>query len=146
MSNSVMNPETTPYDVETDVNLPALSLWTRVIAGFVGVLVLLGSAMTLGFFLFALLVITAGRKQPSPLEISALLQSQQQRIILTTGGTLTLGLSILLASYVVSRILRSQRLVADVTFRRQELQAIVGQMQSAVRDRKQKATQQETAE
>ena len=57
MRNEPAAPAATPYDVESDANLPTLSARTRVIVGLVGILVLAGSVLTLGFFLFALLVI-----------------------------------------------------------------------------------------
>ncbi|MEJ7594200.1 MAG: hypothetical protein WKF77_21900 [Planctomycetaceae bacterium] len=94
------------------------------------------SILNAGVFLFALLVLNAGRTQPSPIGSAALLETSAQRLILTFGGILIAMLSFALAAYVVSRILKSQRLAAEVVFRRQKLQATVVEMQAAVLEQK----------
>jgi hypothetical protein len=131
-----MRDDTNPYHASAETVGQEVPLWTRVVAGAVGVFVFLGATLTLGIFLFALLVLTAGRTHPSPIGASALLETSAQRLILTFGGTLVALLSFALAAYVVSRILRSQRLAAEVLFRRQALKATVDEMHAAVREQK----------
>ena len=128
--------EFNPYDAGPEFRNAAVSWWTRFVAGVVGLIVLLGASSTLGVFLFALLVLNAGRSQPSPIGSAALVETSAQRLILTFGGILVAMLSFALAAYVVSRILKSQRLAAEVVFRRQELQATVAEMQAAVLEQK----------
>ena len=130
--------EANPYHSDSDSESvrPVVPFWTRVVAGAVGLVVFLGASSTLGIFLFALLVLSAGRTQPSPIGSAALLATSAQRLILTLGGTLVTLLSFALAAYVVSRILRSQRLTAELVFRRQALQATVNEMHAAVLEQK----------
>ena len=141
-----MTNEASPYDVMSYSPSAALSLGARLTAGFVGALVFLASAGLLGVSLLAVLEIIEGRTQPAPIAFSALVKTSQQRIVLAVGGILVAGVSILLARYVVLRILKSQRLIADVALRRRELQVLVGQMREAVRDQKQKDAQSKTTE
>ncbi|MBC7964710.1 MAG: hypothetical protein H7Z17_02195 [Fuerstia sp.] len=124
--------ESNPYHSDPETICPVVPFWNRVVAGAVGLVVFLGASSTLGIFLFALLVLNAGRTQPSPIGSSALLETSAQRLILTFGATLVALLSFALAAFVVSRILRSQRLTAEVVFRRQALQATVDEMHAAV--------------
>lgn len=128
--------ETNPYHSGPENVCPVVPFWTRVVAVAVGLVVFLGASSTLGIFLFALLVLNAGRTQPSPIGSAALLETSAQRLILTFGGTLVALLSFALAAYVVSRILRSQRLTAELVFRRQALQATVDEMHAAVLEQK----------
>ena len=128
--------ESNPYHSGSETVCPVVPFWTRVVTGAVGLVVFFGASSTLGIFLFALLVLNAGRTQPSPIGSSSLLETSAQRLILTFGGTLIALLSFALAAYVVSRILRSQRLTAEVVFRRQALQATVDEMHAAVLEQK----------
>lgn len=128
--------ETNPYQAGPENACPVVPFWTRAVAGAVGLVVFLGASSTLGVFLFALLVLTAGRTQPSPIGPAALLETSAQRLILAFGATLVVALSFTLAAHVVLRILRSQRLTAEVVFRRQALQAAVHEMHAAVMEQK----------
>lgn len=135
-----MTAESNPYQVGPESEFPHVSLWKKVVAGLVGIAVLLGSATTLGIFLFAMLVLNAGKAYPSPIVSAALLENSSQKLIFIAGGIIIGLVSIALSIYVVARILKSQRLAADVVFRRQELQSTISEMQTAVHNQKKKST------
>ncbi|MDA1232087.1 MAG: hypothetical protein O2856_15035, partial [Planctomycetota bacterium] len=70
-----MMPEANPYDAPPEHQQFELPLRTRIVAVIVGLFVFAGAGITMGIFLFATLVVSAGKKQPSPLAWSGLLES-----------------------------------------------------------------------
>ena len=125
-----------PYDAPLEDRSPALPLQMKVIVGVVGAFVVAGTATTLGAFLFGLLILIAGRSQPSPLATVDWLESQLQKLVFAFGSIFIAATSFLLGSWTVLRIVKSQRLTAEVLYRRRELQATVSMMHSAVMEQK----------
>lgn len=133
-----MTSSSNPYDAPLELHDVALPLRTKVFAGMVGAFVVAGAVITLGTFLFAVLILVAGQTQPTPLPQTAWLDSPLQKLILGFGSLFVLLISCALGSWVVYRIVKSQRLTAEVLFRRRELTAAVGEMQFAMQEKKDK--------
>lgn len=129
-----MNAESTPYEVVSTGDEPTLPLSVKLMAGFVGMLVFVGTACTLGMFLSGVLMMADVAPERLSVEASESSQSPPQRILFIGGGTISIGFSVWLGAFVASKILKSQQMVADVTRRRRELQEVVGQMHTAVKN------------
>lgn len=131
-----MTPPDNPYDAPLEEQSLRLPLQMKVIVGVVGAFVVAGTATTLGAFLFGLLILIAGKSQPSPLATVDWLESPLQKLIFGIGSIFIVVTSFLLGSWTVSRIVKSQRLTAEVLFRRRELQVTIGKMHSAVMEQR----------
>ena len=121
-----------PYDAPNEQQRLEFPLHVKVITAALGAIVVAGTAATLGAFLFGLLILVAGRSQPSPLATVQWLESPLQKFIFGIGSFFIAVISFLLGSWTVLRIVKSQRLTAEVLYRRQELKETVGKMHSAV--------------
>lgn len=128
-------PEANPYDAPQEHQKFDLPLRTRIVAVILGLFVFAGAGITMGIFLFATLVVSAGKMQPSPIEWKTLLESPSQRLILVFGGIFVVLSAGALAGWVFFRILKSQRMTAEVLFRRRELQAAVSKLHAAVMEK-----------
>ena len=133
-----MTPHPNPYDAPVENRHQDLPLQTKIIAACFGIFATAGAAVTLGTFLFGLLILIAGKTEPSPLNADALIGSPLQRIVLGIGGVFLLLTSLAAGGWVVFRILKSQRMTVNVLHRRHQLQAAVAEMQSAMKDRENK--------
>ncbi|MEZ6035370.1 MAG: hypothetical protein R3C17_19930 [Planctomycetaceae bacterium] len=122
-----------PYDAPPAGPQVELSLRSKIFAGAVGCFVLTGSAITMGIVLIAVLILNAGRTQPTPIQDSKLLDAPSQKTILFLGAPLIVLVSFTLAGWVIFRILKSQQRTAEAQFRRIELQDAVLRMHSEVR-------------
>ncbi len=125
-----------PYDAPIELQDPAIPLRTKTLTILVGLFVAIGSLITLGAFLFAVLILVAGQTQPSPLPRTAWFDSPLQKMILGIGSIAVFLTSFALGTWVNCRIAKSQRLTAEVLFRRRELIAAVGEMQFAIHQNK----------
>jgi len=130
-----MTPQVNPYDAPAENPLPELPLQTKIIAACFGVFITAGAAATLGTFLFGLLTLIAGKTEPSLLLTDALLETDLQKTVLGVGSVFLLITSFAAGGWVIFRILKSQRMTADVLHRRLQLQAAVVEMQWVVKDR-----------
>jgi hypothetical protein len=124
-----------PYVAPIEQQCLEIPLHLKVVAGVVGTFVVAGTAMTLGAFLFGLLILIAGKSQPSPLAAVDWLESPLQKSIFGIGSIFIAITSFLLGSWTVLRIGKTQRLTAEVLYRRRELQLTVSKMHSAVMER-----------
>ena len=122
-----------PYDAPRERPRVELTLWSKIFAAGMGGFALIGSAITMGIVLFAVLVLNAGRTHPSPIEDSKLLDAASQKTILVFGGTFIVASSMMFAGWVIFRTLKSQRRSAEAQFRRIELLDAVLRMHSEVR-------------
>ncbi len=129
-----MTPQANPYDAPLENPLPELPLQTKIMAACFGIFSAVGAAVTLGTLLFGLLILIAGKTLPSPLSADALIGSPLQKMVLGIGGVFLLMTSFASGGWVVFRILKSQRMTANVLHRRHQLQAAVIEMQSALKD------------
>lgn len=130
-----MTHQANPYDAPPENQLPELPLRIKIIAACFGLFTMAGAAATLGTFLFGLLILIAGKTQPSPVSTDALIGSPLQMMVFGIGTFFLLMTSLAAGAWVVFRILKSQRMTADVLYRRQQLQVAVIELQAAVRDR-----------
>ena len=134
-----------PYVAPIEQQGLEIPLHLKVVAGVVGTFVVAGTAMTLGAFLFGLLILIAGKSQPSPLAAVDWLESPLQKSIFGIGSIFIAITSFLLGSWTVLRIGKSQRLTAEVLYRRRELKETVGKMHSAVMEQRVASKPQDAA-
>lgn len=125
-----------PYDAPIEQQRLEFPLHVKVIAAALGAIVVVGTAATLGAFLFGLLILIAGRSQPTPLTTVQWLESPLQKFIFGVGSIFIAVISFLLGSWSVRRIFKSQRLTAEVLYRQRKLKETVGQMHSAVMEQR----------
>ncbi len=125
-----MTNDLNPYHVEQPMELIRPSLVQRFLPIVAGGVVVVATAVTMLAFLFGLLVATAGKSAPSPLNFSAVADSSIGRVF-RWGALAVVPISLMMGGYLTARILRVQRNLLDARNKRLELRKQVEAIRQA---------------
>jgi hypothetical protein len=119
-----------PYLTESQNAAIGLTLKQMLVAGFVGIVVLVSSALTMSGFLFGVIVALRGQTGPSPVPARELLAGVSRvQIGAAVGGIGVIAL--LLAISMTARIMRMQRALQEAGYRRLNLASQLSRLRAA---------------